>query len=529
MTMYTNKKRRRIGIFVASALILALAAASCASAETDDAAMAEIAVLRTELNALSSDLEAASNDSEVAASDAAVAKAAADAAQAAAAGNLAELQAAQARLQVAQAAAEDASSKADDARREADDARREADQARREADAARSALAEAVRGEAVTLEFWSWNNEGAYPAVHEDAEKRFEAEYPNVDVDRTYIPFADYMTKLRTSMAAGEPPDIAQVPWTGEYTDLVRNGQLASLAREFEVGFPDFFGPIASIASVDGIPYAIPLDVNSLQIAYNKDIFAELGLEVPRSKDELIAVASALSAADYFGVAVGTNDRWAGGDLFFNQLAYTDPTNSLIVQADAGSAPWDSSEFQQAAENLAELIEEGVFAPGSNSMVSFVEALELFVSEQAAMFFPVGNFITGGIAAQVEDSFEWGLFPFPSPTGGESYAVGGVAEMFSVPSDAANDDLAVEFLRFLTDAEGEAALVSNDFIPSWIIQLPSDVSDLYRDLIAAQATVRNRTVYTTAVYAEILNGVQGLLDESITPEEMIAKMVEAAP
>ena len=508
---------------LAALSILALVAASCAS-DSDGDAMAEIGALRAELATVQANLTAAETDIGAASTEAKAAKAAADVASAAAQGNVDALEDARKRLVEAEAAVADA-------REEAETARARADAAQDRADEAQKALemAGAQPAESVTLEFWSWNNEGSYPVVHEEAEERFEADYPNVDVVRSYTPFADYMTNLRTALAAGEPPDIAQVPWTGEYTDLVRNGQLASLAREFEVGFPDFFGPIASIASVDGIPYAIPLDVNSLQIAYNKDIFAELGLSVPRSTAELIAVADALAGADYFGVAVGTNDRWAGGDLFFNQLAYTDPTNSLIVQADAGAAPWDSPEFLGAAENLAELIDEGVFAPGSNSMVSFVEALELFVTETSAMFFPVGNFITGGIAAEVGDSFEWGLFPFPSPTGGESYAVGGVAEMFSVPTDAANDDLAVEFLRYLTDAEGEASLVSNDFIPSWIIQLPSDVSDLYRDLIAAQATVRNRTVYTTEVYAEILNGVQGLLDQSTTPAEMIAKMVEAAP
>ena len=534
--MLFSGRKWRFGFLLAVFSILALVAVSCGESDSDGEAMTEIAALKAELTTVKADLNAAETDIGAAKAEAESAKAEAESAKAAAAvastaaeGNVDALEAARQRLADAEEAAAAAQADAQAAQAEAQTARDRADEAQKALEMQMAQMAEAEPAESVTLEFWSWNNEGAYPVVHEEAEERFEAENPNVDVVRVYTPFADYMTNLRTAMAAGEPPDIAQVPWTGEYTDLVRNGQLASLAREFEVGFPDFFGPIASIASVDGIPYAIPLDVNSLQIAYNKDIFAELGLEVPRSKDELIAVAAALSAADYFGVAVGTNDRWAGGDLFFNQLAYTDPTNSLIVQADAGEAPWDSPEFLGAAENLAELIDAGVFAPGSNSMVSFVEALELFVSEEAAMFFPVGNFITGGIAAQVEDSFEWGLFPFPSPTGGESYAVGGVAEMFSVPSDAANDDLAVEFLRYLTDAEGEAALVSNDFIPSWIIQLPSDVSDLYRDLIAAQATVRNRTVYTTPVYAEILNGVQGLLDQSTTPEEMIAKMVEAAP
>lgn len=552
--MLFQGRKRRFGFLLPIAVlsILALVAASCGESDSDADTMAEIAALKAELATVQADVEAASTGAEAAQTEAEAAsaqameanaeadsaKASADAAIAAAEGNVEALEDAQERLAIAEKAVADAEKAAMDAEAVAEAAASDADQARAEAQAARDRADAAQKAlemqasepeRAIKLEFWSWNNEGSYPVVHEEAEERFEAENPDVDVVRTYTPFADYMTNLRTAMAAGEPPDIAQVPWTGEYTDLVSNGQLASLESQFEVRFPDFFDPIASIASVDGVPYAIPLDVNSLQIAYNKDIFAELGLSVPSSTAELIAVADALAGADYFGVAVGTNDRWAGGDLFFNQLAYTDSTNSLIVQADAGAAPWDSPEFLEAAENLAELIDEGVFAPGSNSMVSFVEALELFVTETSAMFFPVGNFITGGIAEAVDDSFEWGLFPFPSPTGGESYAVGGVAEMFSVPSDAANVDLAVEFLRYLTDAEGEAALVSNDFIPSWAIQLPSDVSDLYRDLIAAQATVRNRTVYTTEVYAEILNGVQGLLDQSTTPEEMIAKMVEAAP
>ncbi|MCY3661543.1 MAG: extracellular solute-binding protein [bacterium] len=571
----------RAGVLVAA---LALLAASCAAddsgSEAADAAMAEARsassaaaealseAQATAAAARSAQADAATGIADAAAADAAAqaglaaseaaqaaaeaAQAAADLAQATAEGNEAAVAAAEAALADAQAAAEEALSEAaaaqaeaaaaqaeaDEAREaaaaaqaEAEAAQAEADEARAEAAAAAAAAAEAEAAAAavdpITLEFWSWNNEGAYPVVHEQAEERFEAAFPHVDVVRTYTPFADYMTNLRAAIAAGEPPDVAQVPWTGEYTDLVNGGAIASLAGDFTTGFPEFFPPIASIASVNGVPFAIPLDVNSLQIAYNKDIFAELGLEVPRSSDALKAVAAALDEAGYFGVAVGTNDGWAAADLFFAQLAYTDPTNTLIVQADAGAATWDDPQFLAAAENLEDLIANGVFAPGANSMVSFVGALELFVAQQAAMFYPVGNFITGGIAAQVEDSFEWGLFPFPSPDGGEGFATGGVAEMFSIPADAANVDMGIEFMRWLTDAESEASLVSNDFIPSWGIELPDDVSNLYRDLIAAQATVRNRTIYTTPVYTEVINGAQGLLGGTISAADMIEAMAGA--
>ena len=520
-----NHRRGMIGRAGVILAVLALVAAACGG---DDGASDTVAAAMDAANSAGAEAGVALTDAASAAAAAEAALAAADAAQKAA--DLAQATASgnQAAVEAAEMALVDAQAAADAARSDAAAAQQEADAARQAAEEVAAAVPMADEpAEAITLEFWSWNNEGAYPVVHEEAEAHFEADFPNVDVVRTYTPFADFMTNLRAAIAAGEPPDVAQVPWTGEYTDLVNSGQIMSLEGEFTDGFPAFFAPIAAIASVDGEPFAIPLDVNSLQIAYNKDIFAELGLEVPRSSDALKAVAAALDDAGYFGVAVGTNDQWAGGDLFFAQLAYTDPTNTLIVQADAGGASWDDPQFLAAAENLADLIGSGVFAPGANSMVSFVGALELFVAQQAAMFYPVGNFITGGIAAQVEDSFEWGLFPFPSPSGGEGFATGGVAEMFSVPADAANTDMGVEFLRYLTDGDSEAVLVANDFIPSWGIDLPADVSDLYRDLIAAQATVRNRTIYTTPVYTALLNAVQGLLGESISPADLVAAMADA--
>lgn len=52
-----------------------------------------------------------------------------------------------------------------------------------ETSAAAATAAETTKAaEPITIEFWSWNNEGAYPKVHEDAEKRFMAKYPNVTI-----------------------------------------------------------------------------------------------------------------------------------------------------------------------------------------------------------------------------------------------------------------------------------------------------------------------------------------------------------
>jgi len=364
------------------------------------------------------------------------------------------------------------------------------------------------------IEMWSWNNEGAYPLVHEDAQKRYEAEHPGSTVTRTYIPYGDYVAKFKAAVAAGEPPCIAQIPWAGEFRDFVKSGELLPLTDVISEGFPDFFDPIVSAVSIDGDVWAIPLDVNTLQIAYNKTKFDELGIEVPQTYAELKAAVDALGEQGIFGIAMGTKDKWSAGDLWFAQVAYTDGTNSKLSQADAGEIGWDDPSFAAAADNVATMVADGIFAPGANSMDAFVGNMDLFASGAAAMMYPVGNFVTAGVDSKVAGAFEWGLFPFPTPDGSDLdvRATGGIAEMFVVTKACAHPEEAIDFLSHLVDEAGGDALVANDFIPSWDHPVPADKSPLYQNMVAAQGTANSRVIYTTAVYGELLNAMQGVMD-----------------
>jgi raffinose/stachyose/melibiose transport system substrate-binding protein len=398
----------------------------------------------------------------------------------------------------------------------------------------------AVAQDGVELEMWSWNNEGAYPSVHEDAIVRFEADNPGVTVKRgasncgdacgvSYFGYTDYLTKFKAATAADEPPCIAQIPWAGEFRDYVNSGELIALTDAITDGFPAFFEPIVDAVSIGGDVWAVPLDVNTLQIAYNKTLFDQLGLAVPQTQSELQAVVDALSANGTFGIAMGTKDKWSAGDLFFAQVAYTDGSNTKLAQADAGEVGWDDPAFMQAADNVAAMVASGVFAPGANSMDAFIGNLDLFASQAAGMMYPVGNFVTAGVEAKVAGAFEWSLFPFPRPDDStlDNRATGGIAEMFVVTRDCAHQAEAIDFLRYLVDDGGGAALVANDFIPSWDYPVPSDKSELYTNMVTAQATANSRVIYTTQVYAELLNAMQGVMDGA-PGSTVIDAMVAAA-
>ncbi len=384
--------------------------------------------------------------------------------------------------------------------------------------------------EKITIEFWSWNNEGDYPFVHEDAEKRFESDHPDVDIKREYISYAEYMVKLKAVLVGEEAPDVFQIPWAGEYTELARSGKLLPMTGQLKSGFPKFFDNVMKAISVDGDDWAVPLDLNTLQIAYNKDMFREYGLEVPGSLDELIALTEKLAGKGKFGIAIGTKDLWAGADVFFAQVAYTDPTHTKMAMADAGKISWSSSELIKAAKNAEKMIKSGVFAPGANSMDAFVGPRDLFSQQQAAMIYPVGNFFTGGLTRAVDGAFEYSLFPFPPmKKGDEMLPTGGVAEMFVVSKEGKNIDTAVDFLRYMTNDAGKDVLVEYDYIPSSDYKgSTANLSDLYKNMLNAQSKAQSRVVYNTMVYTAAMNGMQGLFGKDMTAQEFIDSLVEAA-
>jgi raffinose/stachyose/melibiose transport system substrate-binding protein len=218
------------------------------------------------------------------------------------------------------------------------------------------------------IEFWSWNNEGSYPIVHADAQKRYEADHPNVEIRREYISYSEYLVKLKAVLSGEEAPDAFQIPWAGEYTELARSGKLVPLTEYLKKGFPQFFPNIMNAISVDGQAWAVPLDLNTLQIAWNMTLFQNLGLSKPQSRDDLVGVAKSLQQDGKFAVALGTKDLWAGADVFFAQIAYTDPTHTKMAMADAGKISWNSPEFVQAAQIVADYVKQGVIAPGANSI-----------------------------------------------------------------------------------------------------------------------------------------------------------------
>lgn len=378
------------------------------------------------------------------------------------------------------------------------------------------------------LRLWSWNNEGDYPKVFELMIERFKQSHPDVEIKIQWIPYGEYNEKLKATIAAGDYPEIVEIHPGSPMYSLYKAGQLRPLTQELKSGFPDFFDSALADLTFDGEVYSIPLDVNNLTVFYNKNIFKKLNLKVPETIDDLIAISKVLKDNGYLGIALGAKDGWPAGDLYFQMVAYTDGSHTLLRKADFGQIEWNRPEFIDAALQIIRMNENGVFLPGTASLDYFTGAFQLFTQQKAAMFYPGGSWIVGGFDAQFPKDVEYGLFPFPKISKAQDwYSTGGVATNWGILKKAKNQDLILDFYRMMTDETSAKILVDHFMIPPYEVEIKAE-REILADMIKAQAIAQTRFVFTPELHSQVMSGVQGLFTGEISAADFVAALDRVA-
>src|SRR3954469_3756173 len=148
----------------------------------------------------------------------------------------------------------------------------------------------------VKLDFFQFKGEAT--ADFEKIVTDFEAANPDIDVVINQVPDPD--TAIRTLLVKNKVPDVLTLNGSGNFGKLAQAG----VFRDF-TGDPlvDTFNPavmkiLDALGTYNGKEInALPMANNADGIIYNKQIFAEQGLTVPTTWDELIAVCDKLKAA----------------------------------------------------------------------------------------------------------------------------------------------------------------------------------------------------------------------------------------
>ncbi|MDY0304450.1 MAG: extracellular solute-binding protein, partial [Sphaerochaeta sp.] len=126
----------------------------------------------------------------------------------------------------------------------------------------------------------------------------FEAANPGISIEWVTAPYGEIVNQVVNMAGGGNKVDVifGEIDWV---PGLVDAGLAAPIGDILSKSFiDDFYPDVLKSFEVDGKPYGIPLYVSPYVLYYNKDLFAQAGLDPskpPKTFDEMLAYAEKLS------------------------------------------------------------------------------------------------------------------------------------------------------------------------------------------------------------------------------------------
>jgi multiple sugar transport system substrate-binding protein len=367
----------------------------------------------------------------------------------------------------------------------------------------------------IVLQWWDYYDLIVVDEALDSAIAQYEAEHPQVDIQRTLVPFADLKSEIVKAAANGTLPDIMLVD-NPDHQALAAAGTLADLTGYIK-GWPDrtqyFDGPWAS-TTYQGRNYGVPFESNAMALFYNLDMFAEAGLtEPPQSWMALRDYARKLTTDDRSGFCFATAANEVGTFTFL----------PFLWQA-GGDVPTIGDEASiKALTFWNDLVNVDQSAP--EEPLGLGEVYKRFIAGQCAMMingpWELPNFEVDGV------TFNWAVAPWPSDVaaasilGGENFAVGAGTKV----------DAAWDVIDWMTDPEHLKAPLLAVGLPNRkdMAEDPDWVSNPKVQIFIEQVAIARPRAYgpnypqiseqIQRMYRSVLDGVQ-------TPEQAAAEAGE---
>jgi multiple sugar transport system substrate-binding protein len=293
-------------------------------------------------------------------------------------------------------------------------------------------------GDKVTITYSNFISNGGNEENLATIVEAFEKENPDVKVDVTTLPYADYFTALQTDLAGGTVSDVFDIEFAN-YAAYQANGVLAPLEG---VDTDVYQASLAEAYATDGTQYALPSSFSNVVLFYNADLFDAAGVEYPTSD---------WTWADEQAAAEKLTDAGAGVWGDYQPISYHEYYKAVaqaggdFLNEDGSAVAFNSPEGLAAAEWLVgksgttmPTAEQGAGTPDFDS--------GLFAEGKLAMWH-TGIWMFGGLA---DAGFAWDIAVEPGDTTPASALFSnGVA----VSAGTKNADAAQRFAEFLTSSK----------------------------------------------------------------------------
>lgn len=282
----------------------------------------------------------------------------------------------------------------------------------------------------------------------------YESLHPDIKFDVTSAQNQPYKEKIKVVVGSDECPDIF-FSFCGEFSErFIREGLLMDLTpyleadQEWKNSLMET--QMTEYTTADGMVYGIPFRLDAKEFFYNKDIFTELGLEVPETWSQFIEVLDKIKASGMDPIAEGNQDKWPSAHYIgaLNEQLVTDEVRAKDYNPKTGE--FTDPGYAEALEKYQQLV--SYMNIGVNGMTHDMARLGFTQGQNAILF---GELVEITNIKQENPDLNWGMFKFPEIEGakGNMNLVSGAPEGFAVSSKTQYPDECVEFLKWFLGAE----------------------------------------------------------------------------
>ncbi|MGQ9554533.1 MAG: ABC transporter substrate-binding protein [Anaerolineae bacterium] len=262
---------------------------------------------------------------------------------------------------------------------------------------------EATPAEKVTLRWWSYYEPATRCAQCPDIATAYQKQNPAVTIQVEHGGAA-YSEKLASAFAAGDPPELYGTTHTTLLVQ-VSDGAVLELDDWYaDSNMAEKIHPGAKAwCSVGGKLYGVSAwDLFVQEWYYNAAVFEELGLEEPKTEDDLYVIAEALKAKVRYPFLFGGASTWLWTELLSLPQAQLVGITPIIEGAD--KKDYHIPELEQAVEKCGRMFKEGLI-PEDALGITADDVLTTFANGEVGFI----TFHTGwlpGIQKSVKDAGE---------------------------------------------------------------------------------------------------------------------------
>jgi raffinose/stachyose/melibiose transport system substrate-binding protein len=349
-----------------------------------------------------------------------------------------------------------------------------------------------------------------------------------------------FKSKMTTVMQSGTPPDIFQSWGGGVMNEYAKAGLLKDITPDLDANGGAWRNTFAAgalgVYAYKGKNYGVPWDMGMIGWWYNKDLFAQAGIQAPpKTWTELLDDVNKLKAAGITPIAVGMGDKWPGMHMW-----------AYLVTRLGGKANFEGAllrtgsftdkPFVDAGKKLQELIALQPFQDGFLGATYGDEATAMgngkAAMELMGQWAPAVEKDNSADKQGIGDKLGW--FPFPmveGDAGDPNDAVGG-GNGFAIGKNAS--PAAIDFVKYLTRPESQVQLAKIGVAIPVVKGGEAGLTDpLMITLQKSLAQAKYFQLYydqalPPAMGSVINDSVQGLFAGKLTPEQLAQAIEDSA-